>query len=292
MLGSVQVILPAFDPVAVLRAIERHQVHDTVLVPTMIQVLLDHPEMGRYDLSSIRTLGYAGAPITQTLLERAMKALPHASFVQYYGMTELSPITTLLDPADHSDKRRARSAGRAAVHAEVRIVDTQDHEVPRGTVGEIACRGAHMMLGYWNRPEDGAEATRGGWMHTGDAGYMDQEGYVYVVDRLKDMIISGGENVYSAEVENALAKHPAVAACAVIGVPDSEWGERVHALVVLKRGHSADPKAIREHCKSSIAAFKAPRSVDFVDALPVSSAGKVLKHELRKRYRQLAEERR
>ncbi|MQA88203.1 MAG: AMP-binding protein, partial [Streptosporangiales bacterium] len=155
---------------------------------------------------------------------------------------------------------------------------------PRGTVGEIVCRGAHVMLGYWNRPEETAEALRGGWMHTGDGGYMDDDGYVYIVDRMKDMVISGGENVYSAEVENAIASHPAVASSAVIGVPDPEWGERVHAVVVLKPGRTASAEEVREHCKKSIAGYKAPHSCEFLDALPTSPAGKVLKHELRKPY--------
>jgi acyl-CoA synthetase (AMP-forming)/AMP-acid ligase II len=199
-------------------------------------------------------------------------------------MTELSPVATMLSPADHGDESLRRSAGRAAPHAEVRIVDAEDHEVPRGTVGEVVSRGGHVMLGYWNRPEETAAAVRDGWMHTGDGGYMDERGYVFIVDRIKDMIVSGGENVYSAEVENALARHPAVASCAVIGVPDPEWGERVHAVVVLAPGASAEADELREHCARHIARYKAPRSVEFVDALPLSGAGKVLKRELRARH--------
>jgi acyl-CoA synthetase (AMP-forming)/AMP-acid ligase II len=156
--------------------------------------------------------------------------------------------------------------------------------VGRGEVGEIVVRGDNVMLGYWNRPEDTAAAVRDGWMHTGDGGRMDENGYVFIVDRIKDMIITGGENVYSAEVENALASHPAVAACAVIGVPDSDWGERVHAVVVLLPGQQATGDEIRAHCKTLIAGYKAPRSVDFVDALPLSGAGKILKRELRMQY--------
>jgi acyl-CoA synthetase (AMP-forming)/AMP-acid ligase II len=156
--------------------------------------------------------------------------------------------------------------------------------VPRGTVGEIVVRGGNVMLGYWNRPEETETALRGGWMHTGDGGYMDENGYVYIVDRLKDMIVSGGENVYSAEVENALAKHPAVASCAVIGVPDEQWGERVHAVVVLVDGHEPSADELRAHCKEHIASYKAPRSVEFVEELPVSGAGKILKRVLRSRH--------
>ncbi|GAA2554314.1 AMP-binding enzyme [Pseudonocardia hydrocarbonoxydans] len=196
-------------------------------------------------------------------------------------MTELSPVATVLTPDDHADPVLRRSAGRAVTCAEVRIVDPDDREVPHGTVGEIVVRGGHVMLGYWGRPEETATALRGGWMHTGDAGRMDERGYVFVVDRIKDMIVTGGENVYSAEVENVLAAHPAVAACAVIGVPDDEWGERVHAVVVLAPDATVTPEELREHCAGLVAGYKAPRSVEFLDALPVSPAGKVLKRELR-----------
>jgi acyl-CoA synthetase (AMP-forming)/AMP-acid ligase II len=222
--------------------------------------------------------------VTASLLERAMKVFHRASFTQFYGMTELAPIATALAPTDHRDGARIRSAGRAALHAEVRIVDANADEVLRGTVGEVVCRGANVMLGYWNRPDETAAALRRGWMHTGDGAYMDDDGYVYIVDRIKDMIISGGENVYSTEVENAIAGHPSVAACAVIGVPDPKWGERVHAVIVLKADCAADPAEIRAHCKSLIGNYKAPRSCEFVEALPVSPAGKVLKHELRRPY--------
>jgi acyl-CoA synthetase (AMP-forming)/AMP-acid ligase II len=165
----------------------------------------------------------------------------------------------------------------------VRIVDSDDDEVPRGTVGEITVRGGHVMLGYWNDAEATARSLRGGWMHTGDGGYMDDRGYIFIVDRIKDMIVTGGENVYSAEVENVLSKHPAVLACAVIGVPDPEWGERVHVVVVAPERRPTIEE-LREHCKQHIAGYKAPRSVEFVDSLPLSGAGKVLKRELRARY--------
>ncbi|MEU6264604.1 AMP-binding enzyme [Saccharopolyspora shandongensis] len=211
-----------------------------------------------------------------------MKAFPGARFNQGYGMTELSPAAAVLTNEDHADKTLLRSAARATAATEVRIVDEADTEVPRGTVGEVVVRGGNMMLGYWNRPRETTEALRGGWMHTGDAGCMDDRGYIYIVDRIKDMIVSGGENVYSAEVENALAKHPAVAACAVIGVPDEQWGERVHSVIVLKADHTTTPAELRTHTKTLIAGYKAPRSCEFVAALPQSPAGKILKRELRK----------
>ena len=167
---------------------------------------------------------------------------------------------------------------------EVKIVDAEDNEVPRGTVGEIAVRGPNVMLGYWNKPEATAEALRNGWMHTGDGGYMSEDGFVYLVDRIKDMIISGGENVYSAEVENAIASHPDVAQSAVIGVPHEKWGEAVHAIIVLKPGADTTFESIQQHCRELIAGYKCPRSVEFVAALPLSSVGKVLKTELRKKH--------
>ena len=203
-------------------------------------------------------------------------------------MTELAPMITILPSGYHTEEGRRlgkhRSAGQASITCEVKVVGPDDQELPRGEVGEIAARGPQTMLGYWNRPEDTAVALRGGWMHTGDGAYMDEEGFVFIVDRMKDMIISGGENVYSAEVENAVASHPAVASCAVIGIPDPTYGEAVHAVVVLRPGATATPDDIRSHCKAKIAGYKCPRSVEFRDALPVSGAGKILKRELRKTY--------
>jgi acyl-CoA synthetase (AMP-forming)/AMP-acid ligase II len=284
LVGSTHVFLPMFSPAAVMAAISEHQVTDTLLVPTMIQMLVDDPSVGDSDLSSLAKLIYGASPISEALLERARKVFPSAGFAQGYGMTEMSPVIALLMPADHDDPRLHRSAGRAVPTVEVRIVDPDDNEVPRGEVGEIVARGDNVMLGYWNRPDDTAAAVRDGWMHTGDGGRMDENGYIFVVDRIKDMIITGGENVYSAEVENALAGHPAVAACAVIGVPDPDWGERVHAVVVLLPGRQATADDIRAHCKTLIAGYKSPRSVDFVESLPMSGAGKILKRELRKQY--------
>jgi long-chain acyl-CoA synthetase len=283
--GARQICLPAFDPVAVMRAIETERVTTTLLVPTMIQMLVDHPALPQHDLSSLELLFYGASPISEAVLDRAQRALPGAALMQGYGMTEVAPLATILPPALHTAEGRTRgklrSAGRPAFCAQVRIVDEHDTEVPRGTVGEIAVRGPGVMLGYWNRPDETAQALRDGWMHTGDAGRMDDDGYVFVVDRLKDMVITGGENVYSVEVENALAQHPAVTACAVIGVPDDAWGERVHAVVVLKPGAQATLDDLREHCRTRIAAFECPRSAEFVAALPLSGAGKVLKTALR-----------
>jgi acyl-CoA synthetase (AMP-forming)/AMP-acid ligase II len=230
---------------------------------------------------------YGGQCISEAILRRAIASLPNCGFLQAYGMTELSPVATFLPPRYHAtegpDAGKLRAAGRAAYTVEIRIVDDEDREVPRGTVGQIVVRGPIVMQGYWNQPALTAAALKGGWMHTGDGGYMDDEGFVFVVDRIKDMIITGGENVYSAEVENAIYQHPAIAMCAVIGVPDEQWGERVHAVVTLKPGQTATAAEIIAHSRQLIAGYKCPRTVDVrTEPLPLSGAGKVLKTVLRK----------
>ena len=284
--GNCHSIIPMFNPELVLDTIERDRVTNLMLVPTMIQMVLDHPSMGPHrDLSSLQTVFYGASAITESLLLRAMAAIPSAEVFQGFGMTELSPVATILPPWYHTEEGRKRgklrSSGRATFCAEVRIVDELGQEVPRGQVGEIIVRGPNVMQGYWNKPELTAATVRNGWMHTGDGGRMDDDGFISVVDRIKDMIKTGGENVYSAEVENALAQHPAVAACAVIGVPSEQWGEAVHAVVVCKPGAKVSAADLMAHCKSLIAGYKSPRSVDFIEALPLSGAGKVLKTKLR-----------
>ena len=287
--GGSNVVIQGFTPDGVASAIQRDRVTDVLLVPTMIQMLVDHPKLGDYDLSSLTGITYGASVISDAVLSRAMKALPKVRFTQAYGMTELSPIATLLHWSEHNGEGRAkgrhRGAGRATLGCEIKIVDADNNIVPTGTVGEIAVRGANVMMGYWERPEETAKAVIDGWMHTGDGGYMDADGFVYVVDRVKDMIISGGENVYSAEVENALAQHLAVAQCAVIGIPSERWGEQVHAVVVPKVDASVTADELMEFCKTLIAGYKCPRSVDISSTpLPLSGAGKVLKRELRKPY--------
>ena len=279
-----QVILPAFDEVQVLEAIQNERASETFLVPTMLKRLIEHPRFGEFDTSSLRTVLYGAAPIDDALLLQALDKLPGASFCQLYGMTELSPVITALPPWCHAPDQpagRRRSAGRPVPIAEVRIVDSEGRPVAAGTVGEIAARGPMVMAGYWNKPEQTAEVLRDGWMHTGDGGYMDADGFVYVVDRLKDMIVTGGENVYSAEVENAITQLPQVSMCAVVGVPDERWGERVHAVVVLRPGEALDADALVAHCRTLIASYKCPRSVAFVAEIPLSPAGKMLKYKLR-----------
>ncbi|MFI6581956.1 long-chain-fatty-acid--CoA ligase [Embleya sp. NPDC050493] len=288
IVGIPQVVLPFFDPEQVAATIERERITEVFLAPTMLQMMLEHPKFADHDLSSLRLLTYGASPITAALLDRVLAALPGTALIQAYGQTELSPLATLLSPRDHldADPAKLRSAGRPCFHAEVRIVGPDERELARGEIGEIVSRGDHVMQGYWNRPEETGQALRGGWMHTGDLGFMDAEGYVTVVDRLKDMIVTGAENVYSAEVENAVDAHPDVAGCAVIGLPDPEWGERVHAVVVLYPGRELTAELLRAHVKTLIAGYKAPRSVEFVDALPLTAAGKVRKSVLRERTNQ------
>lgn len=280
-----QVFLPGFDEGAVLEAIEACGITDMFLVPTMIRRVIDHPDFARRDTSSMRSITYGAAAIDPTLLERAMTAFPQVQFSQAYGMTELSPTITMLTPEEHlpNPKRaqRLRSAGRPMLIAEVRVVDEQDRELQVGQVGEICARGPMVMMGYWNLPELTAEALRGGWMHTGDAGYFDEDGFLYVVDRIKDMVVSGGENVYSAEVESVVTQLHEVSQCAIIGVPDARWGERVHAVIVPAAGQTVTLEAIAAHCHQHIAGYKCPRSMEIVEALPLSAAGKVLKNVLR-----------
>ncbi len=278
---TVNIFIPMFTPAGTVEAIARHQVTNVLLVPTMLQMVVDAPEVADADLSSLEGVFYGASPISEAVLDRARRTFVSAGFTQGYGMTELAPLACLLSPADHEDPTLSRAAGRAGSCVEVKIVDPEGVEVPRGEVGEVIVRGDNVMVGYWDKPEETAAAIRDGWMHTGDGGLMDERGYVFIVDRIKDMIITGGENVYSAEVENAVAKHEAVAACAVIGIPDDEWGERVHAVVVLQPGASTTEEELRDFCRAHVANYKLPRSVAFVDELPVSGAGKILKRELR-----------
>ncbi len=279
-----QVVIPAFDEVAVLQAIAAEAGSETFLVPTMLKRLIEHPRFAEFDTRSLALVLYGAAPIDETLLAQAMAALPGAGFAQVYGMTELAPVITALPAWCHRPGQptaRLRSAGQPVPIAEVRIADAGGRTLPRGQVGEIVARGPMVMQGYWGQPAQTAEALREGWMHTGDGGWMDEDGFVHVVDRLKDMIVTGGENVYSAEVENVVALLPEVSMCGVVGVPDDDWGERVHAVVVLRPGQALTAEAVIAHCRAHIAGYKCPRSVEFRRELPLSAAGKLLKFQLR-----------
>jgi len=289
IVGGVHAFVPAFDPADVLGTIQREKVTHGLLVPTMINLLVNFPKIAEYDVSTLRRIAYGASPMPEAILRKALAALPGVKFAHAYGMTEAAPLVTTLDPRytvlEGPDARRAKSCGQAGHLVEVRIADGEDREVPRGTVGEVQTRGDNIMLGYWNMPELTAQALRGGWYHTGDAGTMDEDGFVYIVDRLKDMIITGGENVYSAEVENAIAALDGVAEVAVIGIPDDTWGEAVHAIVVPRAGSTLSEEKVVAHCHTLIAGYKCPRSVTIrTDPMPISGAGKILKTTLRAPY--------
>ncbi|MFY0727274.1 acyl-CoA synthetase [Pseudomonas sp. NFX224] len=286
MAGETHVLLSGFDAAEVLQVIERERITETLLVPTMILALLALPDFDRHDLGSLKRLTYGASPSAGEMVEQVLARLPDLELSHSYGLTEACPVVSSNLPCNHTPQARqsglSRSVGRGGLGVNVRIVDPQGQEVPRGTVGEIIVRGPNIMQGYWNKPEETARALRDGWLYTGDAAYMDEQGYLFIVDRLKDMIVSGGENVYSAEVENVLARHPAVAQAAVIGVLHEQWGEAVHAVVVRKPGAQVDAEQLRLYCREFIAGYKCPKSIEFREALPLSAAGKVLKRELRK----------
>jgi long-chain acyl-CoA synthetase len=286
--GGVAVIQSAFDPAGTLDLIADAQVTDALLVPTMIQMMLDGPRFDPAKLKGVKRIVYGASPMPEATLDRIMAAAPHIDFYQAYGMTEVSCTATILGPELHVGEHRLagrhRAAGYPIATAEIMIADEGGHAVPAGAIGEILVRGSGVMLGYWNQPELSAHTVRDGWMHTGDGGRIDEWGLLHVVDRLKDMIVSGGENVYSAEVESALALHPDVAQVAVIGVPDPRWGERVHAVVVPRPGVDLAVSSLLDHCRARIAGYKVPRSVELRTTLPLSAAGKILKTELRAPY--------
>jgi acyl-CoA synthetase (AMP-forming)/AMP-acid ligase II len=285
MTAATHAFIQSFDPDKWTAAVESHRVTTGLLVPTMINAVVNWPRLGERNLSTLRHILYGAAPISKTLLAQARKKLP-CEFQQGYGMTELSPVITLLPPDDHDldgpTSHRIKAAGIPVANADVVVMDEHDRPVPHGTIGEICARGPLVMKGYWRKPEETARAIRHGYMHTGDLGYMDEDGYVYLVDRAKDMIVSGGENVYSVEVEAALYAHPAVLEAAVFGIPDEKLGEQVHAAVVLKQGQSAPVEELVAHCRKAIAPYKCPKMVTIHAApLPKSGAGKILKRELR-----------
>jgi long-chain acyl-CoA synthetase len=243
----------------------------------------------------LRLLAFGASPMPVDRLQAAMAVFPDTVFMQMYGMTETAPFATALrydatvvnGPPEVS--RRLASCGRAIPGVEARVVRDDGREAKPGDAGEIVMRGPNIMVGYWRQPEATAEALRDGWMHSGDVATVDDEGYIFIVDRKKDMIITGGENVYSTEVENALYRHPAVLEAAVIGIPDAHWGERVHAVVVLKEGEALEPSTLSDFCRQHIAGYKIPRSVELVEALPKTGSGKIQKSVIRERYWQAHE---
>ncbi|HEY8614813.1 long-chain-fatty-acid--CoA ligase [Phenylobacterium sp.] len=281
--GGRVIVMADFDPAAVLRLIEQEKVAHIFLAPVMINALLQTPQAQTTDFSSLKTVSYGASPISEAVLKAATQRFG-CGFIQFYGMTETCGAGTTLAPSAHVGEL-LRSCGKPWETLECRIADEAGRALPPGAIGEIEIRGPIVMAGYWNRPEATAETIRpGGWLRTGDAGFMDEHGFFFVHDRVKDMIVSGGENVYPAEVENAILGCPGVADAAVIGVPDERWGEAVKAVVVPAPGEAPDPQAIIAWARQRIAGFKAPKSIDFVDALPRNPSGKVLRRELRKPY--------
>lgn len=287
--GCTLLIHEEFHPAAVVDALANEGIARTTLVPAMIQAcLVMVPDVASRRYDALRLIAYGASPISETTLRRALDVF-HCDFAQAYGMTETSATLTVLGPEDHrraldSDPGLLLSAGRPVMGTQLRIVDEHGAEVAEGEVGEIVAQGPQLMRGYWNLPDATAAALRGGWMHTGDAGRLDADGYLYIQDRVKDMIVSGGENIYPREVEEVLFQHPAVADAAVIGIPDEKFGEAVKAIVVLRAGMTATAGDITDFCKGRLGGYKRPRSVDFADVLPRNPSGKVLKRELREPY--------
>ncbi|MEZ5168410.1 MAG: AMP-binding protein [Acidimicrobiales bacterium] len=270
----------------VLDLIEAHGVTQTTMVPTMIGMMINHPEFTPERVATLRELIYGAPPMPAALLDRLIDMFPELDIYQGYGMTECSAILTVLGAEEHrAHGARLRSAGRSAPGVTLSIRDDAGDPVARGETGEVWARGGNFMREYWNKPEATAEVFEHGWYHTGDAGYLDDDDYLFLVDRVKDMIVTGGENVYSAEVESALSKHPAVAQVAVIGIPHEMWGEQVHAVVVLAPDTETTEEELQAFARESIAGYKVPKSVEFrAEPLPLSGAMKVLKRELRAPY--------
>ncbi len=281
--GASQLTISKFDPQSVCETIERERVTHTVLVPTMINLLTQFPDVKKYDLTSLEVLAYGGSPMAPELVRRTRELLPHLKMVQVYGLSESGFLTGLQDQEHTHD--RLLSCGRPCPGVDLQVIDESGKQVEVGKPGEIVARGANITRGYWNDPQDTALAFRNGMFRTGDIGYQDSDGYFYILDRLKDMIVTGGENVYSGEVEAVIYKHPAVREVAVFGIPDPQWGELVMACVVLKPGTVLVANDLISHCRQYLANYKIPRRVEFSDTeLPKSGSGKILKRLLRERF--------
>ena len=287
MMGGNSVILRRPDVGEILKAVQNEKCSHLLLVPTVLQWLIDDPRTKEYDLSSLRTITYAGSPMPLEVLKRCMDKFGPI-LAQGYGLTEAAPFVTVHSSDDHilegPRSRLLASAGKAGFCVEARVVDEDDHTLPPNEVGEICIRGKNIMMGYWKNPELTSQALRGGWLHTGDIGFIDDEGYIFLKDRKADMIITGGENVYPKETEDALYIHPAIRECAVVAVPDKKWGERVHAVIVLKDGFKVTADELIKHCKDRLAGYKCPKSIDFWPDLPKTSIGKIIRRDVKKHY--------
>jgi len=293
--GRTLVMERQFEPKEWMELVEKEKVNRAMMVPTMLKQVLDHPDFSKHDLSSLKVITYGAAPMPLEVIKKALEAFPGVSFINAFGQTETASTITTLSPEDHviegSEEEREKklkrlsSIGKPMSDVEMKIVDEEGRELPPGEVGEIVARGPRVMSGYW-KDEEKTEKTidRDGWVHTGDMAYMDEDGYFFLAGRATDMIIRAGENIAPEEVEAVLHSHPKIEEAAVIGVPDEDWGEQPRAVVVLKKGETATPEEIMEHCRARMASFKRPRSVVFTDELPRNPMGKVLKRVLREQY--------
>ena len=287
--GGVNILIPRFKPEAVFQTIEREKVTVLKLVPVMLYHLLDSPDKDRFDLSSLRAIVYGGSPIALPRLIEAVKFFG-PKLTQLYGQAEAPMCISFLSGRDHIIEgapeavRRLSSAGKPCTNTAVRIVDDKGSDLPPESVGEVIVRGDHMFVGYWDKPRETAETLKDGWVHTGDLGFFDSRGFIFLVDRKKDMIISGAFNIYPKEIEDVIATHPKVKEVAVIGIPDEKWGEAVKAVIVPRAGEKISQEEIIAFCADRLARFKKPKSVDFIDQLPRNPYGKVLKTELRQPY--------
>lgn len=292
--GTTNVIQPKFQIEEFMGLIQRHGVTTMTMVPTMLQMILDHPDFAQFDFSSLRCITYGSAPMPVALIQRCMELIPDVTFCQGYGMTEAAPNLCVLPIEDHipvdGQLPKLASVGRPIAASDLRIVREDGTPVAQGETGELIIRGPQVMNGYWNRPEETAKALRGGFYWTGDAGYRDEDGYVYLAGRAKEMIISGGENVYPLETENCLSKHPAVAASAVIGLPHEKWGEMVSAVVSLKPGAQASGEDLIAHCRAKIAHYKAPKRIEIWESLPLNPANKIDKIAIKARLLEAGDE--
>tara|TARA_Y100000992_G_scaffold231803_1_gene162894 strand:+ start:3550 stop:5112 length:1563 start_codon:yes stop_codon:yes gene_type:complete len=280
--GCTNIIIPEVDPELILSLVEKEKIELALLVPAVILFLIQHPKAKSTDFSSLRQIIYGASPIAEDTLLKAIDIMG-CDFWQVYGLTETTGLGATMSPEDHDPKKgKLRSCGKAYPGIDVKIVDEKNNELPVGGVGEILLKGDIIMKGYWNKPEANEESIVDGWFYTGDAGYFDDEGFLYIHDRVKDMIVSGGENVYPAEVENALMAHENISDAAVIGIPDDKWGEAVKAIVVINNDLSEDE--IIEFVRTRIAGYKCPKSIDFIEELPRNPGGKILRRELRVPY--------
>jgi len=296
--GRTLAMMRQFEVNEWLQTVQQEKANRAMLVPTMLKRVIDHADLDKYDLSSLKVITYGAASMPFEVIKKAIATFPGVSFINAFGQTETASTITTLGPDDHviegteeeKEKKLRRltsSIGRPMSDIEMKVVDEKGNDVPLGEVGEIVARGPRVMSGYWKDAEKTAKTIdKDGWLHTGDMGYMDEEGYFYLAGRGDDLIIRGGENISPDEVENVLYAHPAIEEAAVIGVPSEEWGQEPRAIVVLKEGKTATAEEVVEFCRERLASFKRPRSVVFIDELPRTSTGKILKRILREQYGQ------